>query len=717
MSGKRLNLLLFLLALMLLTLVFAHAAPAAPDQVVVYDDALATGWEDWSWGGVTRDLANPSPVYDGSASIAVTFTGGWSGLQFGRGEPLDVSGYDHLRFWVHGGTAGGQQVQVNVSSGCGSASRDIILTTDWTLVQVPLSDLGSPAEVTGLSWFNPTAGSQPTFFLDGIAFVASGGPTPTPVPPVAGPALSVDAGVGRHVISPYIYGMNFADEALAAELNLPVRRWGGNATTRYNWQIDVSNRAMDWYYENIPNPDPGTLPDGSEADLFVEQNMRTGTETLLTVPLIGWTPKSREVTCGFSIAKYGPQTDADYQWRPDCGNGVHLDGTNVTGNDPLDTSLPITPTFVQQWIAHLVSRYGTAENGGVQFYNLDNEPMLWNDTHRDIHPEPTSYDEVRDRTYAYAAAIKEADSTAKTVGPAVWGWTAYFWSALDWSAGGQWWLDPQDRLAHGDTPFLEWYLEQMHDYELQHGVRILDYLDVHFYPQGSGIFSDNPGDAATQALRLRSTRALWDTTYVDESWIDEPVYLIPRMRQWVTDNYPGTGTAIGEYNWGAHCHINGALAQAEVLGIFGRERLDLATLWDPPQADQPAAYAFRMYLNYDGNGSAFGDVGVSATSADTNTLSIFASQRSADGALTLMILNKTDQPLTSTVSLAGFTPTLSAAVYRYSGQRLDTIVREADQPLGVDGFTAVWPANSMTLVVIPQAGEMVERVYLPLVEK
>src|SRR5262249_36484162 len=302
-----------------------------------------------------------------------------------------------------------------------------------------------------------------------------------------GPALSVNGASSRRAISPFIYGMNFADESLAAELGLPVRRWGGNSTTRYNWQNDTSNRASDWYFENIPNDNsnPGALPDGSSSDQFVEQDLRTGTETLLTVPLIGWTPKSRAGSCGFSVAKNGAQQSTD-PWMPDCGNGVRTSGADVTGNDPLDTSSAITPAFVQGWIAHLLGRYGNAVAGGVQFYDLDNEPELWDDTHRDVHPAPTSYDEMRDRTIAYAAAVKASDPTAATLGPASWGWTAYFWSALDWAPGGSWWNNPQDRLAHGNVAFLEWYLQQLRAYEQQHGARILDYLDLHYYPQASG---------------------------------------------------------------------------------------------------------------------------------------------------------------------------------------------------------------------------------------
>src|SRR6185503_19599851 len=138
------------------------------------------------------------------------------------------------------------------------------------------------------------------------------------------------------------------------------------------------------------------------------------------------------------------------------------------------------------------------------------------------------------------------------------------------------------RLAHGNVPLVEWYLQQLRTYEQQNGVRLLDYLDLHYYPQANGVSLSGAGNTTTQALRLRSTRSLWDPTYTDESWIGEAVQLIPRMRQWVNTDYPGTRLAIGEYNWGALDHINGALAQADVLGIFGREGLDLATLWDPP---------------------------------------------------------------------------------------------------------------------------------------
>ena len=126
---------------------------------------------------------------------------------------------------------------------------------------------------------------------------------------------------------------------------------------------------------------------------------------------------------------------------------------------------------------------------------------------------------------------------------------------------------------------------------------------------------------------------------MDESWIAQSgpaggvVRLIPRMRDWVNTNYPGTQLAITEYNWGALDHINGAVTQADVLGIFGREGLDLATLWGPPNSNQPGAFAFRMYRNYDGAHHTFGDTSVRAASADQDKVSIYAAKRSADDVL------------------------------------------------------------------------------------
>jgi hypothetical protein len=368
----------------------------------------------------------------------------------------------------------------------------------------------------------------------------------------------------------------------------------------------------------------------------------------------------------------------------------------------------------------------------VQFYALDNEPELWSETHRDVHPTPQSYDELRDRTYAYGAAIKAADPAAQIFGYASFGWSGYWYSQYDLEVAAQnGYTYFPDYATHGNLYQVEWYLQQMAQYEQNNGIRLLDYLDLHFYPQ-NGVDLSLAGNANKQVLRLRSTRALWDPTYRDESWIggdDQPVdwryvRLIPRMHDWVNNNYVGTRLAITEYNWGGLEHINGALAQADILCIFGREGLDFAALWNYPASELgydhfetlPGAYAFRMYRNYNGQDGQFGDVSVSAASADQSQLAVYAAQRSSDQSLTLMIINKTNLILTGAVALSGFDPAGIGQVYRYSAANLNAIIHEADQPVTAAGFTADFPANSITLVRIAgQAAFQPE--FLPLILK
>src|SRR5262249_3568715 len=160
------------------------------------------------------------------------------------------------------------------------------------------------------------------------------------------------------------------------------------------------------------------------------------------------------------------------------------------------------------------------------------------------------------------------------------------------------------------------------------GHRLLDYFDEHYYPQADGVALSTAGDKATQALRLRSTRSLWDPTYKDESWISDmapgglAVDLIPRMQTWVNANDPGTKLAISEYKWGGLESMNGALAEADVLGIFARENVALACLWGAPAAGAPGEFAFRMLRNYDGAGGAFGNAWVLSASTDQDKVAV-----------------------------------------------------------------------------------------------
>ena len=480
---------------------------------------------------------------------------------------------------------------------------------------------------------------------------------PAPLPPGQPVTVSVDPALDRRAVSPLIFGVSFGSAAQALRMRWPLRRWGGNSTTRYSWRHDTSNRASDWFFYNIEesNPNPGALPAGSSADRFVDETRAGGGEALVTVPLIGWTPFDRVRRWGFSVRKYGPQRQTEctasgnaFWCQPDAGNGVKPDGTPVTGNDPRDTSTEIGPSFVTDWMGHLAGRTGTSAQGGVRFFALDNEPMLWNSTHRDVHPQPTTYDELWQKTRDMAAAMKARDPGAKLFGPALWGWCAYFFSAADGCAPGA------DQAAHGSAPFLPWYLAQAAQYERQHGVRLVDYADVHYYPQSSGVALSDDESAATSALRLRSLKSLYDADYVDESWIGQPVRLVPRLREWIAASYPGTKIAINEYSWGGDAGLSSTLAQAEALAIFGREGVDAASRWVAPEDGSRMEDAFLLYLNYDGQGSRAQGTSVRAVSSNVDAVGAYALQ-DASGRLFLLLFNKDTavRPVTSTIAGSG----------------------------------------------------------------
>jgi hypothetical protein len=242
-------------------------------------------------------------------------------------------------------------------------------------------------------------------------------------------ALTVQADAGQKQISPYVYGLNFAKKAFAQEIALPLRRWGGNDTTRYNWQINANNHGSDWFFHDDTHSHSYTGA-AETADQWVTENKLVGAESLITMPMSGYVAKDgNQSTYGFSIMKYGPQDLNDSEnGFPDAGNGIS-GGVPIIVNDPADTSIVIDETFATGWVNHLLATHGAASAGGVKFLALDNEPGLWHETHRDVHRVPFTYDESYTQGALYAAAMKAADPAVFIFGPVQDGWTRYWYAS------------------------------------------------------------------------------------------------------------------------------------------------------------------------------------------------------------------------------------------------------------------------------------------------
>jgi hypothetical protein len=522
--------------------------------------------------------------------------------------------------------------------------------------------------------------------------------------------VGVDATAGVHPIDPQIYGAAFASTAQLADLHLTINRNGGNASDTYSYANDATNHGLDWYFESLP---AGT-GNGQSIDQFVSDSAAGGARPSLTLNIQDWAAKvgpNGDPIGSFSISKYGNQQDHD-PWWPDLGNGVRPNGTNITGNNPNDAYVPNSPTVEQTWIQHLIDTFGTAANGGVPYFALGNEPALWNETHRDIHPAGDTMTELRDRMITYASMVKGIDPSAQILGPEEWGWTGYFLSGAD-AAAGNW------GATYNGLPADAYLLQQLHAHDVTTGQRLLDDFTLHYYPQ-SGEFG-NDVSTGTELLRNRSTRSLWDPTYVDESWIGTTgvnggvVNLINLMKGWVNAYYPGTRIGVTEYNWGAEGDMNGATAQADVWGIFGREGLDLGTRWTTPDTGSPAYLAMKLFRNYDGTGSAFGETSVGTTVADPDTVSAFSSVRAADGALTVVVVNKNlytsanptaTTPITLNLSHFAGQGTVHAwqlAAVNPSNQGNAAITHLADLTLAGNSVTTNVPQESVTIFVIDPA--------------
>ena len=508
--------------------------------------------------------------------------------------------------------------------------------------------------------------------------------------------VNVDVAANRHPISPLVYGVSYGQSVLD-DLNCSIDRLGGNNTTRYNWKINADNRGNDWYYESIP--DTSATANQRSFD-FVNANKVTNADSMITVPMLGWVAKlgaNRAKLSSFSVKKYGAQKSVDY-WFKDAGNGVRTNGTLITANAN-DANTTADVTFQQGMVSSLITKFGSAAGGGVRYYALDNEHSIWHATHRDVQPTGAKMDAIYAKIRDYGAMIKTQDPTALVVGPEEWGWSGFFYSGYDQQYGNaHGWSNLPDRVAHGNKDYIPYLLQQLKANENATGVRSLDVLSVHWYPQG-GEFG-NDVSTTMQLRRNRSTRSLWDPNYTDYSWINAKVNLIPRLKQWVATYYPGLKTAITEYNWGAESHINGATTQADILGILGREGLDIANRWVAPAVNSVTYNSWKMYRNYDGNKGSFGDVSIAATVPNPDEVSSFASQDAATGALKIMVIAKSLTGTTPvTLNLANYAPTGTAQVYQLTSTNV--ITRLADASVSGNALTFTAPAQSITLFVIP----------------
>jgi hypothetical protein len=558
----------------------------------------------------------------------------------------------------------------------------------------------------------------------GTSSAPAAAPAATPAAASTQIAVTVDTLINRHAISPYVYGGAYPQNAAQiTDTGTTVVRWGGNATTNYNWQTQTSNSANDYYFADYTYNEIGD----TDSTKFVSDAIAAGTNPLMTMPMVAWVSKGSNANgtgngqlYSFSVKKYGAQC-ATNPYNSDDGNGV-LAGSNcenspvyVTGNDPHDAYVPLLDTattpcpagaapctgFVdrQDWTAALTAAFNTSSSVH-HFYDMDNEVDIWGSTHRDMHPNPTGYEEWRDTYITEARNLKTWDPAAVRLGPVSCCWW-YYWNGAN----------SNDKPAHGNIDLLPWWLNEIYWRDQIDGTRSVDLFDIHAYPDGPDTSSYT--QAQDQALSLSIYRDYWDPTYVSPAGSDinqiwatsiQPNRTIPfrlfRMRAMVNMIYPGTPLSITEWSaaFAGEADFSTALADADGYGIVGSQEVYLASRWEAPVPGNPNYQTLLLYRNYDGNHSTFGTMSVSATdNGDPDLFSVYAALTPTGSALTMMVINKDPANAAQvTFTLNHFSPSTFTA-YTLSQSSPGAIVASSSQPWNA---TQTFQPYTATLLVV-----------------
>jgi hypothetical protein len=275
------------------TVLFFSLIGARAQDIWMYKDSLANGFQDWSWG-CTRDFNNTKTVHSGTKSIAVTITSAGGALRFQEyPSTVNVSIYASLSFWINGGNTGGQSLQVQaITNGIGVGSPVALVSlpaSSWQHFVLPLSTLGVGGAITNIDGFifqDASGESQPVFYLDDVEVLLGALPSTVHLKVDASKTngFKADArwfGLNTAAWDSHL-GSNSTITALTA-LGTKVLRWpGGSWADVYHWNNEAYNSGTSG--DGWPRTNWGafttnfmTLATNINAQAFIIVNYGSGT--------------------------------------------------------------------------------------------------------------------------------------------------------------------------------------------------------------------------------------------------------------------------------------------------------------------------------------------------------------------------------------------------------------------------------------------------------
>lgn len=505
--------------------------------------------------------------------------------------------------------------------------------------------------------------------------------------------VTVDLNGPRKSISPYIYGIN--DAGYLDDVTATAVRQGGNRFSGYNWENNYSNAGSDWQHSSDTYLTTGydaalaQTPAACAQHLSADAAANDVNYKIATIQMAGYV--SADGNGAVSEAEAAPSA----RWKE----------VKAVKGSAFSMTPDLTDDYVymDEYVNYIVNTLGDSTTStGIQAYNLDNEPSLWNSTHARMHAEQTTCEEIVAKSAEYAAAVKSVDPNAEVFGLALFGVGAYttFVNAPDWTS----------TYSSQYDWFVSYYLDKMQEEEEKAGKRLIDAIDLHYYSEDTGTCrvtncTDNTHTDCV-AARVQAPRSLYDATYIENSWIGQwcQAYLpiLPTVQDSIEEYYPGTKLAMTEYNFGGGDHVSGAIAQADALGAFASNNVYVATLWPLTSNIEYQLSAIDLYTNYDGKGAAFGDTLVTSSTSDISKATSYASIDGSDASKVTMVL--TNKSLTETqnaaITLTSDADYSSAAVYGITGDSSNIQLLQAVNDIENNTFTISVPALSVVQIEI-----------------
>ena len=458
--------------------------------------------------------------------------------------------------------------------------------------------------------------------------------------------INIDANVDRKLISPYIYGKN---NCLSDDPEEPleesqwkyyrdaglkfVRENSGNNATKYNWRLKLSSHP-DWY-NNVYSHDWDY-----EAQSLAD-NM-PGVRGMWALQLIGKVASNRNHN--FNDWDYNQSQSWSGTHQNLAGGGVINEGG---GDYALSDGNP--DLYLTDWPAdsavgilnHWFSTDGLNLNkNDFCYWNMDNEPEIWEGTHDDIMPVQPSAEEFMQMYFSVVKKAREVFPEIKITGPV----TCNEWQWYNWS----------NHLIsyHGrNYSWLEYFILRVAEEQVATGIKLLDVLDIHFYPgttdaetivQLYRVFFDRDYDYPG-ANGVRSITGILDNDTNKE-------YVLARCSDWLNQYIgPNHNVSLGISEMG----IQGdnpnvsAVSYASTLGIFADKGVEYFAPWFWKTGMWETLHLFSRYAK---------QVRVHSTSSNEEFVSAYTSLSTDNDSITIMLINRSvNQSDNVTVNLSNVT--------------------------------------------------------------